>query len=129
MEYLMITGIAFMLLIPIILIAYTQSASFAEDVAAAQVQKIGQEIIDGAHEVWYTGPPAKTTRMLYFPDHIQAITISGQTLAFTMSGTGGSYEYAVFSDANLTGSLGTFNGLHRITIEATEDGPVNITEG
>ncbi len=129
MEYLIITAIAFMLLIPIVLIAYTQSATFADDVAAAQAQKVGQEIVDAAHEVWYAGPPAKTTRTLYFPDHIQSISIAGQSIVFTMGGSGGTYEYAAFAETNLTGSIMPFNGLHTIVVEATDEGSVNITEG
>ena len=128
MEYLIITGIAFLLLIPVVLIAYTQSARFADDVAAAQIQKIGQEIIDGAQAVWYAGPPAKTTRTLHFPHGVRAIDFQNQTLVFTVSGTGGPYEYAVYSEANLTGALGTSEGLHVIVIQSLGDGRVNITE-
>jgi hypothetical protein len=127
-EYLIITAFAFLLLIPIVLIAYTQSARFTNDVAAAQVQKVGNQIVDAAHQVWYAGPPAKTTLTLYFPDGIDLITIQDRAIVFTMQGTGGQYEYAVYSDANLTGALPTFNGLHNVVVEATGDG-VNVTEG
>jgi len=129
MEYLVITAIAFLLLIPIVLIAYTQSSRFSDDVAAAQIQKVGQEIVDAAQQVWYAGPPARTTLTLHFPEHMRAVAITDQAIVFTLSGTGGAYEYAVFSAANLTGEVGTFNGLHTIVVEALSDGRVNVTEG
>jgi uncharacterized protein (UPF0333 family) len=128
MEYLIITGISFLFLFAIMVVAYYQSATFSTDVAGAQVQKVGNQIVDAADIAYYAGPPTKKTITVYFPDHIKTITISEQTIIFLMEGNGGAYEYPVFAATNMTGSLGSFKGLHTITITAG-NGIVNITDG
>lgn len=127
MEYLLITAFAFLLLAPIIIIAYSQSASFSNDVAAAQVERLGSQITDAINAAYYAGPPSKQTMALYFPDRIDSITIAGNTIVFAMQGAGGKYEYAASAAGNITGTLRPFEGIHRITITATAAG-VNITD-
>ena len=126
MEYLLVMAFVFVLLVGILILAYQQSAAFSNDVSAAQVQKIGTELVDAANTVYYAGPPTKKTVRLYFPENIKNITISGQTILFTMQGRNGPYEYAISASTNMTGTLQPFNGLHVISIEAQES-VVNIT--
>lgn len=127
MEYLLVTGFALLLLFPIIIIAYSQSATFSDDVTAAQLEKVGNEIASAADTVYYAGAPTKKTIKVYFPKNVRDVSISGNTIVFTAGGQGGEFEYAVFSEANMTGSLGTFDGIHVITLIASET-QVNITE-
>lgn len=124
MEYLMITAMAFLLLAPIIIIAYSESNDFHIDVSQAQIEKVGSEIVAAANAVSYTGPPAKRTIKLYFPDGIKATQITGREVVFTMTGHAGPYEYSAVAEANLSGSLNTFAGTHTITIVA---GTTNVT--
>src|SRR6185295_14623963 len=70
MEYLLITAFAFLILAAILLVGYSQTATFSRDVTAAQLQKVGNQITDAANAVYYVGPPAKKTVRLYFPDLI-----------------------------------------------------------
>lgn len=126
MEYLLVMAFVFVLLIGILILAYQQSAAFTNDVSAAQVQKIGTELVDAANAVYYAGPPTKKTVRLYFPENIRNITINEQTILFTMQGSTGTYEYAIRAATNMTGTLRPFNGLHVISIEAQES-VVNIT--
>ena len=126
MEYLLVTAFAFLILVPIILIAYSQQSRFSQDVTAAQLQKIGSTLVDNANAVYYAGQPTKRTVQLYFPEGIQGITISGNAITFDMMGTP-HYQYAAFAETNMTGSLRTFTGLHTIEIVAGEN-EVNVTE-
>lgn len=133
MEYLLIIGFSTMLLLPLIIIAFSESSNFADEVAAAQIRKAADRVGDAADAVYYTGPPAKRTLRLQFPERIQDVTIAATSITFRLQGQGGPYEYVAWTAANLTGTLGTFPGTHRITIEAT-DAPggqvvVSIAEG
>jgi len=127
MEFLLITGFAFLLILPIVIIAYNQSATFNDEVSAAQIQKVGNQIAEAVNTVYYAGPPTKKTIKVWMPDNVYDVDITDQTLTFTVQGSGGQYEYSVFSDTNMTGSIQTFNGVHVLSIQA-ETNVVNITE-
>lgn len=126
MEYLLVAGFAFVLLVPIIIIAYTQSAQFSTDVTAAQVQKVGSTIVDNVNAAYYAGPPTKRTLRLYFPEKITSITIANSSIIFEVQGTP-RYNYVAFAAANMTGTLRPYAGLHTITITA-DDPNVNVTD-
>ncbi len=127
MEYLLVTGFAFLLLLPIIIIAYQQSATYVDDVTSAQIQKVGNEIINAANTVYYSGPPTKKTVRVYFPKNIYSVEFKNTAIVFTAQGQGGAYEYAVVADTNMTGNISTFDGIHVLTVEAKKN-VVNITE-
>ena len=118
----------FVLLTGIMFVAYTQSATFSNDVTASQLQKVGNEIVDAVNTAYYAGPPTKKTIKLYFPNNIKEIEIAEQTIVFTVSGVGEEYEYAVFASTNMSGTLRTFSGLHTVTVTAQEN-IVNISDG
>ena len=128
MEYLLVVGLGFLLIIPIILIAYTQSSRFSNDVTTAQIQKVGTELVDAINSVYYAGPPTKKTMKLYFPDGINNITIQGDKLIFSVRGRGGTYEYVAFAATNMTGSIEPFDGIHNLVVEASGS-VVNVTDG
>jgi len=127
MEYLFITAFAFIMLLVIMLLAYAQSSSFSSDVAAAQIQKVGNQIVDAANEVSYAGPPSTRMLTLYFPQYINNVAVTNQTLVFSMEGQGGHYDYSLFAVTNMTGAIQSFSGLHRITVSA-QGSFVNITD-
>ena len=118
MEYLLIVGFSLLLLIPIILLAYSQSATFTDDVTAAQIQKVGSEITQAVNTVYYAGQPTKKTIQVYFPKNINQINITDSSVVFTVQGQGGSYQYAAFAQSNMTGTIDTFSGIHIITVQA-----------
>jgi hypothetical protein len=128
MEYLLISAFVFVLIGVIMVVAYSQSAGFAREVSAAQVQKVGSQITDSVNAVYFAGPPSKKTITVYFPELINNITISGASIVFDMQGTAGPYTYATGAVTNMTGSLRPFPGIHRITITALATS-VNVTDG
>jgi hypothetical protein len=65
--------------------------------------------------------------VLYFPELINSIQVANQTIVFTMQGDGGPYEYAVFANTNMTGTIRPFAGTHSVTVEALGN-VVNITD-
>lgn len=120
MEYLLVMAFVFTMLVAIIVLAYSQSATFSTDVSASQIQKVGNQLVDAANTVYYAGPPTKKTIRLYFPQGVRNVTLSGNTIIFIMQGTNGPYEYAIPAATNLTGTLQPFPGIHTVTVEAQE---------
>lgn len=128
MEYLLITGFVLVIIIAIIAVAYSQSAKFSTDVSAAQIQKIGNGIGDAVNAVYYAGPPTKKTLTLQFPTNINYVALANQSIVFNLMGEGGSYDYVVFTQANMTGWLRPFSGIHVVTVESLGS-VVNVTDG
>lgn len=127
MEYLFIVGFAFVLLIPVIILYFTQSAGIEDEVIGAQAQKVVDELVAAIDTVHYLGPPSKQTLKLRFPKRVLDVTIQDQTIIFTMQGPGGTYDLASSAATNITGEIGTFSGVHIITVEALDDS-VSVTE-
>ena len=129
MEYLTVVGISLFLLMPMIIIFYQQSGGLTDDINAAQLEKIGLELMDAAEEVYYLGPPTQKFMVIYLPQHINNIVISQQELLFNYSVTGGTRIYSLGTNIplNLSGTLKTFQGQHRISVQAQANG-VNISD-
>jgi len=117
-EYLIILGFTFLMLIPLIYLFYTQQNSFQSDVAASQADKVVQKIADAADAVYYLGEPSQQTLLLNYPDNILNITVTGQSVSFLIEGTGGKYEVIKWTSANLTGNLSPSEGLHHVIVQA-----------
>lgn len=122
MEYLFVVGFAFALLIPIIIIYYSQSNVFEEEVAISQTNKALQEIVRAADTIYYLGPPSRQTISVRFPEVLREITIQEQAITVHLDIGSGRQVNAQTRSANLTGTLPSNPGLHVITIQATDDG-------
>jgi uncharacterized protein (UPF0333 family) len=127
LEFLIVVGFAFLMTIPMFIIFYQQSESINNDVTASQVDKVASEIRDAVDEVFYLGTPSKKSLTVYIPDRVQDITITGNTITFTVDSAGGDYQVVKWAATNISGAIGTGVGIHRITTEAFDD-YVSITD-
>jgi hypothetical protein len=118
MEYLLITTFAFILLMAIVVVAYSQSASFTGAVTTAQIQKVGNTILDGVNSVYYSGPPTKKTITVFFPENVKDVVVLEDTIIFTVNGEQGEYEYVVYAATNMSGVIRPFKGKHTISMTA-----------
>lgn len=118
LEYLLITGFAFMFSIPMIIVFYSQSHQLNEDVTASQADRIASEIVEAADEVYYLGEPSKKTIRVYMPQGVESVTTNGKDFIIRVQSSAGEYEVVKSSAANLSGSLGTFSGIHVVEVEA-----------
>jgi uncharacterized protein (UPF0333 family) len=123
-EYLMIVAFAFVLLMPLIVIYYQSQNDMTVKIISVQVDRIANEIVDAADEVYYLGPPTQKTLKVYMPDGVNAIVIENNYILFTTTQLQGAPRYSV---ANLSGSLTETSGLHIITLTALDTG-VEITD-
>jgi len=132
MEYLLVAGLAFLSVVPLIIVFFNQSQSFNQDVTLAQVDKMMSEIIDAADTVYYQGAPSATTIRVSVPSYVDDITIDGgQSITFEIRRTNGAGTFEISSRAslaNLTGTLTHVAGLHSLKIQAINETTVNITD-
>lgn len=118
LEFLMVMGFAFLMIIPLTIIFYQQSATIDQEITAGQVDKVASEIRDAADEVFYLGAPSKKTVTVYLSEGVQSISISGSRIVFTVSSPGGDYEVVKWSAGNVSGSIQAHKGIHVVTVEA-----------
>lgn len=118
MEFLMVTGFAFLLLIPVLILFLTQTQDINEDVTAAQVNKLGEELVESVNNVYYLGEPTKKTIHAYIPKYVKSITFTDNRIIFTVDTGTFSYVVTKIAAANITGSLSSNAGLHTIEIIA-----------
>ncbi len=122
LEYLLITGFAFLFIAPLIAVFYSQSQSLNEDVQKSQAERVASAITEAANQVYYLGEPSKKSLLVYMPQGVESVTINQNYVSFKLSSLAGSYEVVKWSDANLTGSIATFAGLHKVEVKATSLG-------
>lgn len=117
-EFLIIMGFAFLLIIPVMLLFLTEAQDLNEDITAVQVQKLASELIDAVDNVYYLGEPTKKTINIYIPKYVEGASFVSNRIIFNVST--GTAEYAVtkFAATNVTGSLNTNPGIHSIEISA-----------
>ncbi|MBD3209535.1 hypothetical protein GF367_03910 [Candidatus Woesearchaeota archaeon] len=129
MEYLAVVGVSLVLLIPMILIFYQQSGSLRDDINAAQLEKVGLELMDAAEEVYYLGPPTQKYLLLHLPGQVNTVTINQQEILINYTTTSSTRYYSLFTDLplNMSGAIDAFQGQHKVSIQATDTG-VNISD-
>lgn len=129
MEYLLVVGFAFAMLIPLLILYNYNSTSFHSDLALNQVYKVGKNIVDASQKVYYLGKPARTTIEYYMPEGVVNYTYENKTLLFTVRyGEGEEVtQIPIFTEVNITGSMKAYEGNHRVVVIA-EDNYVRLQE-
>ncbi len=121
MEYLIVIGFA-LTIISILMITYFVSIDENRNVVSTtQITKIVNRIVDNAEEVYYLGPPAKTTMKIYLPQDVDAIIISPHEINIRIERAGQITDIEAYSQVNLTGSLPVTGGIKFIELIAMED--------
>lgn len=112
-------GFIFMMIIPLVVIFMQENDNMEKEIAISSAAKISKELIDAAEEIYYKGPPSKTTIKVNFPKRITNITISSKEISMKiMASKGIINEISYPSEINLSGTLEIFSGLHIIEIES-----------
>ena len=114
-----VVGFSFLIMIPIIILFYSESAHLEDEIIAAQAQRVMNELIDAIDTVYYLGAPSKQTIKLYFPKKIEQVTVHDDAITFRIdSSLGGSYDLTGYAGTNMTGTIDKYSGIHLITVIA-----------
>lgn len=120
-EYLFIVGFALLFVIPIILLFYTQRADISDEIVFAQINRLGLELENAIDNVYYLGAPSKQTIKIYVPESIDSVFVASNSITFTFDTVAfGLYNYSIYPDVNLTGSIYAHGGINNFVVEATE---------
>lgn len=77
MEYLMMVGVAFMIIVPMMYIFYDYTTSTREEISLAKLDSIGQKIVNTAEEVYFLGSPSRMTIHYTMPENVKGMEIKG----------------------------------------------------
>ncbi|MFH1409418.1 MAG: hypothetical protein ABIH34_05900 [Nanoarchaeota archaeon] len=127
MEYLVVISFALLLIVPIVIIFFSQSEDVTEQLSMNQLREIGRKIVTTSEKVYYLGEPSQTTLKVYMPSQVEKIIIDGKTLIFNVSIARSTSEVVFMSTVNMTGDITPISGVRFILIK-TEGGKVNITD-
>ena len=121
MEYMMVMGFAFLMLIPTIIIFFQQEPKIVDQASIAQLRKAGSELEKSIYTVYYLGAPTKEELTLYLPENLKGGTIKNNQIILTIDSYSlGRYNYTIETNINITGTINPHPGLNKFIIEAKE---------
>jgi hypothetical protein len=119
-EFMIIMGFAVAVTSPMLLTYYEYSRNSNIRIKTEQLYKIAREIADNAESVYYIGAPSKTTLRVYMPEGVESVEINQKKIVFKVKFYGNITEISYSSNVNLSGTIGSNQGIHNIVIEAKE---------
>ena len=75
-EYLMVAGLAFLIIVPMIYLLYSYTSDVSSEVTDQKINRIATDIVNAAETVWYLGEPSKTTLRVDMPEGVIEVRIS-----------------------------------------------------
>lgn len=118
MEYMIIFSMTFFMSLILIILFANQTNNIRTDLANAQMDKVGSEILDAVRQVYFMGEPAQKTIRVTFPAGIESIIVDDSFLIFTIRTTDVSYDIVKEAMINMTGSIKTYEGVHNIVVKS-----------
>ncbi|MBI4150300.1 hypothetical protein HY488_02755 [Candidatus Woesearchaeota archaeon] len=125
MEYLLIVGLAFVILTPMLYMFYDYTSTLRRDVNLAKVYKIGGTMVNTAEQMYYLGEPSKTTIRFNMPDGVVDVTVRGtmkDILVFHFGDQANYEEIVIPGNVPMISLLTTSDftpGIKVISVEAT----------
>ncbi|HLP79617.1 MAG TPA: hypothetical protein VK158_03210 [Acidobacteriota bacterium] len=126
-EYLLTVGFVLAIIIPVSVLAYNSYAEYRDTLQTRQVYLALTTVSDHAQSVYNIGPPSFSTVNIYFPDSVQSIFFSNETITARMQTQYGQEDITVFTSVPLSGSLSAREGTRSVLVTATGSG-VSIAE-
>jgi hypothetical protein len=103
MEYLIVVGVAFLVMLPAIYFFFTFSKESGQEIATSQLDAVGREMVQTAETLLYSGPGSKTTMKVSIPEGVfGASIVDRREIVFNVSTSAGNSELLFFSRVNLT---------------------------
>ena len=126
LEYMVVVGIALLVLTPIALEGMQSVDEFKKDMNVLKAHDALAQVADAAKIVYFQGPPSTMTIRVIYPDKIVLSNASGTEAYFRIDTGGATTDIVEFFDFNVTGNISGGAGERTIYIEALPNA-VNIT--
>lgn len=128
MEYLLIVGIAFAMVLPILIIFSFNLSDVNDKINTNQAYKVAKKIADTSEVVYYLGEPSKNTIRLNFPPNIETIQIENREITFGIRTSSEEIlDVSAATSINISGNLSVISGNHYVVVQA-HDGYVLISD-
>ncbi|MBN2454471.1 hypothetical protein JXB11_02905 [Candidatus Woesearchaeota archaeon] len=118
MEYLIVISFVFMLIIPLTIYFVGQSQTATGEVNTAQLEQVSRKIVENAEKVYAFGEPTTFTLKVYIPDKVESVTIANNEIEFIINRDGSPSSVVEIFPMNVSGSLSTHQGIHKIRVQA-----------
>ena len=120
-EYLVIVGFTLAVILGLSVTFGIYQHHNRMSVISAETQSVARSIVDSAQQVYYYGPPTKTTLKVYFPPQIRDINIYDKAIVFQLDSGGSTSDIEAVSSVNMSGSLPVSRGIKYIEVQAKEN--------
>lgn len=131
MEYLMVAGIAFVIIVPMMYILYQYTSNLSSDVTDSKLGKIGTDIANTAEQIFYLGEPSRTTLRYDMPEGVYDIEVTGdRSIIFKLGDPSSPKEVVTFANVDIISYLvpdDFTKGRKNLKIEAEKDHVVLYT--
>ena len=124
LEYLLILGIVFAVLIPVF---YYSVSSFNKSIRSNQAGEMVNRIAETADFVYALGPGSQDTLRIIIPGGVQSIAFQGKEVVMKVKIFGAVSDTVASTKGNLTGSISTTPGSAIIKIK-NENNVIQITD-
>ena len=124
LEYLLVIGFSFVLLVPLMLLYLGTQADTREAIGHGQTTRVAETLRDAAERVYVAGAPARETVVVKIPEGIASVALDNTTILYTMNSRGSQYTIAIDGFAPLSGSIPTRAGTHSVVVTAVGAGVV-----
>lgn len=125
LEYMIVVGLAFLILAPIALEGWKSADGFSRDLNILNAKNALDQISDAAKIVYFQGPPSTMTIKVTYPDRIIASNVSGREAYFRMAVAGSPTDIVALFDFNVTGDISGGPGERTIYIEAVHNDSID----
>jgi len=109
-EYILVVGIAMLLIVPGAILFYHYSSQSGDEMIRSQIDSIGHDIIDSAEKIYYIGANSWETINENFPENVRRVYINNNPgdfeLVIEYDSHVGVSEAVFFSDVNITAPPG-----------------------
>lgn len=116
LEYLAIFSFAVLLTIPLVTVYFLQQNNIHSDIAIARTNRIAQDLVSTAEDVYYMGYPSQRTVEVTFPPGISQVIVHPYGLLFIITTQDRVFEVFRQTNVNLTGEIRSFEGRHVIVV-------------
>lgn len=129
MEYMTIVGFAFLMVIPVILLFYSNLHDMQDDVYRVHMDSVAHKIVKTADKMYYLGEPAVETLKLEYPVELVTMEILDNYTLHLEYRNAEEVVIPVYrqSVAPLQGAFTLDEGVHYVRVEA-RNGYVLITD-
>ncbi len=126
LEYLLITGVIFVIIIPIFYIALTEST---QQIRLNKAEETVNTLARTADSLYALGPGSRDMVEISMPSGVEGYSIDNRKVSLSLSLSGSPFEISAFSNAPVSGSLNTNAGAYSVPMEVLDSGMVRIGAG